>query len=179
MKKISKLNIKSDGLSLFFIVIALMFTVIVAFLAGSSKLDLNKVLALIYFALWTLLVSIIEPVIKLFKISSKKIKFVSLALSTVIVLVICIWTFISQNNNIIKFIISFSKRGGFTAISVVLLLLQLAYMNYENLLETEEEKFISERKAQKEKEELLIELKKEKQKNLEKLKEISDLKNKK
>lgn len=137
-KKFKFSVISQDGLSIILIGIAIICAFSATELLFKPKKNLNAGSLLIYITMTTLSASIIEPVLSIFKVEKKKSKFFSIGLGVIASLTIYIHvTFF--NPDFFNHLISFSKRGGLTAISVALLILQLALMNYELQIESEKE----------------------------------------
>lgn len=159
---------QKDILPIIFTILAIFCACISAILIINPAKDLNNYIGLIYLTIATLTSSLLEPILKLLKINKNKSKMVSLGLSTIILLGIFVYTFHSGKDDLTSYIISFSKRGGFTAVSITLLLFQLAIMEYENQIETERDQSEENKNNRKREHE-------EKEKELGYLKKIAEL----
>ncbi|HEL2442259.1 hypothetical protein [Streptococcus suis] len=137
MRKYLKLLItKNDLLSLVIIIIALILSLLGSSTIFDKNIDLNSQHAFfIYATVATLSSAILDPVFEILKVESRKKKLFSITLGIAISLTIWVISFI--NNSIFQYIQSISKRGGFSAVSLSLLLLNLVYINYQ--LQTEQE----------------------------------------
>lgn len=134
-----KIRIEKDFFPIFLIIISLFC----AWLAGELLVDTNKnlndVMALIYITIVTLIASILEPIIKLIGVKKHESKYSALLIAILIAVIIWGHDFINDNNQIMEYIVSFSKRGGFTAVSISILIIQLAEINYLSQIESEKE----------------------------------------
>ncbi|MFD2308609.1 hypothetical protein [Enterococcus termitis] len=93
---------------------------------------------LIYITILTNTMTISTPILSWFKnISSNRIKHYSFLIGILVVSGIFCWNII--DSSIIKNIISFSSRGGLTALSVSLLLLNLVELDFKEQIEQENE----------------------------------------
>lgn len=138
-KKFKYSRLEQDIFPIFLVIVALFSAYFAAELLVQPTRDLNEGSHLIYITVITLTSTILDPVVMLFNIEKKISKYLSLAIGVVVFLVILSYTeFYSAS--LFKFLISFSRRGGFTAISVSILLFQLAHANYHRQLESEEKK---------------------------------------
>ena len=82
-----------------------------------------------YTTIATLVSSILDPILEIVKVESKKKKLVVISLGTIASLVTFCYSF--YDNSIFDKLQSISKRGGFSAMSVALLLFNLTYINYQ------------------------------------------------
>ena len=129
-------RIAQDGLPVFLTIIAIFCAYFAAELLVQPNKDLNKGSILLYITITTLSSSIIDPILTLCKVEKKLSKFTSIGIG--ILISISLFTFTKFHSSIFfNYLILFSKRGGFTAVSVSLLLLQLASLNYEIQIEGE------------------------------------------
>lgn len=176
-KKFKFSRIAQDGLPLFLTGVAIFCAIIAAELLIQPNKDLNKGSALLYITITTLSSSILDPIIAVFKVEKKSSKFASIFLGVLISLGVFTFTMF-HSSDFFNHLISFSKRGGFTAISVSLLLLQLTSMNYDIQIESEQ---INQKELDQQRK-MVIEareqLKKNKQELIEAKKEIIRLKKK-
>ena len=116
-----------------------LFNIVIIFIAlflswvGTStifdgNIDLNSPIFL-YTTLAILVSSILDPILEIVKVESKKKKLVAILLGILFSFGIFCYSF--YNNSIFDNLQSISKRGGFSAISVALLLFNLTYINYQ------------------------------------------------
>ncbi|MTB65101.1 hypothetical protein GGG87_08840 [Streptococcus sp. zg-86] len=139
MKKYLKFLVTTNDL---FNVVTIIIALILSWLGTSTifdgKLDLNsKYPIFLYATITTLTSAIVDPILEIFRVESKKKKLFTLTLGVVTSLILGMSSF--YNNYIFLSIQSISKRGGFSAISVSLLLLNLAYINYQVQVQKEKE----------------------------------------
>ena len=123
----------------FLVTIGDLFNIVIIFIAlflswvGTStifdgNIDLNSPIFL-YTTLAILVSSILDPILEIVKVESKKKKLVAILLGILFSFGIFCYSF--YNNSIFDNLQSISKRGGFSAISVALLLFNLTYINYQ------------------------------------------------
>lgn len=112
-----------------------------------GKVDLNsKYPFFLYVTLGTLVATILDPIFEIFKIDSKKKKLFTISFGAIVAFIT--WAYNIYNCSLLIYIQSISRRGGFSAISLVLLLWNIVYINYqlqvlkENEITREKEKRI-------------------------------------
>lgn len=160
MRKYIKLLITKDDLfNLVILVIAIILSWIGTSTFFNQKLDLNSQYPFfLYTTIATLTSAVLDPVLEIRKVESKKKKLFTITIGIIIAL--SIWTLSFYHNSVFQLLQSVSKRGGFSAVSTSLLLLNLVYINYQ--LQNSKES----------------EIKQEKEKTLRLLKENKELKEK-
>lgn len=118
-----------DLFNIFILLIAL-FLSYVGTLTIYESIDLNsKFPFFLYTTIATLVSSILDPILEIVKVESKKKKLVVISLGTIVSFVTFCYSF--YDNSIFDKLQSISKRGGFSAMSVALLLFNLTYINYQ------------------------------------------------
>lgn len=146
----------ADGFNIVITIVALIFAIAGTAIICNPDKDLNEAGAILYITIATLISSIISPVLILCRVNRDKEKHISIAIGSVLSAIIFLYSFIC-GNDFFNFLTSLSKRGGFTVISVTLLLLQLTYINYEyNNKELEKER----ENAKEAHEKMVVEIKK-------------------
>lgn len=148
MKKYLRFLVTTNDL---FNVVTIIIALILSWLGTSTifdpKIDLNSANSIfLYAAVATLTSSVLDPCFEIFKLESKKKKLFTVTLGVIAGL--CMWVVCYYNISIFQCLQSISRRGGFSAISISLLLLNVAYINYqiqvlkENEIEQEKQKNI-------------------------------------
>ncbi|MET3645322.1 hypothetical protein [Streptococcus gallinaceus] len=142
-----RLIIKNDLFSLIIITIALILSILGGSTFFSNRLDLNSTYPIfLYATIATLISALCDPLFEFFRVEGKRKKLFTITIGVMASLIIFLLSL--YNNSIFLFIQSISKRGGFSAISVSLLLLNIAYINYqlqvskENEIEQEKQKVV-------------------------------------
>lgn len=125
---------KTDGFSLLLIVFALVTALMIPYIIVDDKHSLNTGW-LMYIAIATIISSILDPILTLFGLEKNRVKQLGVSLGVISSAVL----FMSNlyNQEIINWVESFSSRGGFTAISITLLILKLAEINYDLKIDEE------------------------------------------
>lgn len=125
----------------FLVTIGDLFNIVILFIAlflsyvGSlttidGSIDLNSQFPIfLYTTLAILVSSILDPILEIVKVESKKKKLVVILLGILFSVGTFCYSF--HDNSIFDKLQSISKRGGFSAMSVALLLFNLTYINYQ------------------------------------------------
>lgn len=125
----------------FLVTIGDLFNIVILFIAlflsyvGSlttidGSIDLNSQFPIfLYTTLAILVSSILDPILEIVKVESKKKKLVVILLGILFSFGTFCYSF--HDNSIFDKLQSISKRGGFSAMSVALLLFNLTYINYQ------------------------------------------------
>ena len=130
MKKYLRFLVTTGDLFNIFILLIALFLSYVGTLTIYESIDLNsKFPFFLYTTIATLVSSILDPILEIVKVESKKKKLVVISLGTIVSFVTFCYSF--YDNSIFDKLQSISKRGGFSAISVALLLFNLTYINYQ------------------------------------------------
>lgn len=130
----------------------------------NHNVDLNSNLPLfLYTTLATVVSSILDPILELLNVEPKKKKLIAILFGIMVSILTFCYSF--YDNSIFANLLSISKRGGFSAISLALLLFSLVYINYQ-LQKVREEKLNEDKQKRIE----------EKQKVIATIKENEDLK---
>lgn len=143
MKNYLRFLVTTGDLFNIFILLIALFLSYVGTLTIYESIDLNsKFPFFLYTTIATLVSSILDPILEIVKVESKKKKLVVISLGTIVSFVTFCYSF--YDNSIFDKLQSISKRGGFSAISVALLLFNLTYINYQ--LQKMREKELNEEK---------------------------------
>ncbi|MGT2755288.1 hypothetical protein [Streptococcus ovis] len=143
MKYFKLLITKDDLFNLVIIIVSIILSWFGTSTAFNQKLDLNSQYPIFLFTtIATLTSAILDPLFELFKVESKKKKLVTIAIGVITALIAWIISF--HDNSVFQLLQSISKRGGFSAVSISLLLLNLVYINYQ-LQNLKENEFIQEK----------------------------------
>ena len=130
MKKYLRFLVTTGDLFNIFILLIALFLSYVGTLTIYESIDLNsKFPFFLYTTIATLVSSILDPILEIVKVESKKKKLVVISLGTIVSFVTFCYSF--YDNSIFDKLQSISKRGGFSAMSVALLLFNLTYINYQ------------------------------------------------
>lgn len=130
MKKYLRFLVTTGDLFNIFILLIALFLSYVGTLTIYESIDLNsKFPFFLYITIATLVSSILDPILEIVKVESKKKKLVVISLGTIVSFVTFCYSF--YDNSIFDKLQSISKRGGFSAMSVALLLFNLTYINYQ------------------------------------------------
>ncbi len=130
MKKYLRFLVTTGDLFNIFILLIALFLSYVGTLTIYESIDLNsKFPFFLYTTIATLVSSILDPILEIVKVESKKKKLVVISLGTIVSFVTFCYSF--YDNSIFDNLQSISKRGGFSAMSVALLLFNLTYINYQ------------------------------------------------
>ena len=130
MKKYLRVLVTTGDLFNIFILLIALFLSYVGTLTIYESIDLNsKFPFFLYTTIATLVSSILDPILEIVKVESKKKKLVVISLGTIVSFVTFCYSF--YDNSIFDKLQSISKRGGFSAMSVALLLFNLTYINYQ------------------------------------------------
>ena len=130
MKKYLRFFVTTGDLFNIFILLIALFLSYVGTLTIYESIDLNsKFPFFLYTTIATLVSSILDPILEIVKVESKKKKLVVISLGTIVSFVTFCYSF--YDNSIFDKLQSISKRGGFSAMSVALLLFNLTYINYQ------------------------------------------------
>ena len=130
MKKYLRFLVTTGDLFNIFILLIALFLSYVGTLTIYESIDLNsKFPFFLYTTIATLVSSILDPILEIVKVESKKKKLVVISLGTIVSFVTFCYSF--YDNSICDKLQSISKRGGFSAMSVALLLFNLTYINYQ------------------------------------------------
>ena len=130
MKKYLRFLVTTGDLFNIFILLIALFLSYVGTLTLYESIDLNsKFPFFLYTTIATLVSSILDPILEIVKVESKKKKLVVISLGTIVSFVTFCYSF--YDNSIFDKLQSISKRGGFSAMSVALLLFNLTYINYQ------------------------------------------------
>lgn len=130
MKKYLRFLVTTGDLFNIFILLIALFLSYVGTLTIYESIDLNsKFPFFLYTTIATLVLSILDPILEIVKVESKKKKLVVISLGTIVSFVTFCYSF--YDNSIFDKLQSISKRGGFSAMSVALLLFNLTYINYQ------------------------------------------------
>ena len=130
MKKYLRFLVTTGDLFNIFILLIALFLSYVGTLTIYESIDLNsKFPFFLYTTIATLVSSILDPILEIVKVESKKKKLVVMSLGTIVSFVTFCYSF--YDNSIFDKLQSISKRGGFSAMSVALLLFNLTYINYQ------------------------------------------------
>lgn len=127
----------------------------------SKSVDLNSKIPFLHTTIATLVAAILDPILELFKVESKKKKFITLVIGVSTSFALWFWS--SNNINVADYLKSLSKRGVFSAMSITLLMLNLAYINYQLLNTKEQENQKLKEESVKDKEKILSILRGERQ----------------
>ena len=119
-----------DLFNIIIILIALFLSWIGTLTILDGNIDLNSRFPIfLYTTLATLVSSILDPILEILKVESKKKKLIVILLGILASLATFCYSF--YDNSIFVNLQSISKRGGFSAVSVALLLFNLTYINYQ------------------------------------------------
>lgn len=130
MKKYLRFLVTTGDLFNIFILLIALFLSYVGTLTIYESIDLNsKFPFFLYTTIATLVSSILDSILEIVKVESKKKKLVVISLGTIVSFVTFCYSF--YDNSIFDKLQSISKRGGFSAMSVALLLFNLTYINYQ------------------------------------------------
>ena len=130
MKNYLRFLVTTGDLFNIFILLIALFLSYVGTLTIYESIDLNsKFPFFLYTTIATLVSSILDPILEIVKVESKKKKLVVISLGTIVSFVTFCYSF--YDNSIFDKLQSISKRGGFSAMSVALLLFNLTYINYQ------------------------------------------------
>lgn len=130
MKKYLRFLVTTGDLFNIFILLIALFLSYVGTLTIYESIDLNsKFPFFLYTTIAILVSSILDPILEIVKVESKKKKLVVISLGTIVSFVTFCYSF--YDNSIFDKLQSISKRGGFSAMSVALLLFNLTYINYQ------------------------------------------------
>ena len=168
MKKHLKLLVtETDLFNIFIVLLALVLSFLGSWTIVDGKTNLNSQFPIfLYVTLATLISSILDPILEIVRVESKKKKLITITFSTIISILIFLWSLL--DNSILVKLQSISSRGGISAISAALLLLNLAYINYQIQVSKEREIKKNKKETLESKKELLklakrvLELEKEK-----------------
>ena len=131
MKKYLRFLVTIEDLfNIVIIIIALFLSLVGTSTIFDGNTDLNSRLPIfLYTTLATVVSSILDPILELVKVEARMKKMIVILLGILASLVTFCYSF--YDNSIFAKLQSISKRGGFSAISVALLLFNLIYINYQ------------------------------------------------
>ena len=147
MKKYLRFLVTTSALSNFIIIlVALFLSCIGTSTFFDGNIDLNSRLPIfLYTTLATLVSSILDPILEILKVESKKKKQKVILLGIIASLATYFYSF--YDNSIFENLQSISMRVGFSAASVAILLFNLTYINYQ-LEKIREEELNEEKRKQ-------------------------------
>ena len=131
MKKyLRRLVTENDLFNIFIIVVAFILSYLGTWTIIDGKKDLNSQYPIfLYVTLATLISSILDPLLEIKRVESKKKRLMAITFGTIISLLIFLWS-LSDNSVLVRLQL-ISTHGGMSAISAAFLLLNLAYINYQ------------------------------------------------
>lgn len=123
-------RIAQDGFPIFLTLIAIFCAYFAAELLVQPSKDLNSGSILLYITIATLTSSLISPILSMFGVEKNTSKLTSIYIGVILSFILFSFTMF-HSRVLFEYLIVYSRRGGFTAISISLLLFQLASINYE------------------------------------------------